>query len=379
MLTVEAMADKDTMVTLVHGTWATHAAWTQEESELWRALKSKGYRVERVSWSGWNRYTARARGSAVLGKHLDDHQDVHHVVIAHSHGGNVAVRALDGDVRAIKGVICLNTPFFSVLSRDAGIFENIAMWAAIAASLIPLGLGIRDGFSWWFVPMYLGIAVAAGILSAVLSAISQRLRNRGQKYRGEPIRRTPFYCLGTPDDEAFGILAFLTATQSFLYLTICRQAVASRVTGVVVGGLLLFEFLPFLYLPWDLWSGGGMTTRALITALTASANPDSGWSPLLVLAQAGGLYLVSLVYYMALYTLAVLVALMGLSVVVTLSQGFFAPLSGLFARFEVTLTPLQSTGARFDELEGDATPLRHSSLYNDQATIDKILRWIESL
>lgn len=367
------------MVTLVHGTWARHAAWTQEDSRLWRALINKGYTVERVSWSGWNRYTARARGSVALGDHLDRHPDVHHVVIAHSHGGNVAVRALDGDVRAIKGVICFNTPFFTMLSRDAGIFENIVMWAAVAASLIPLGLGIRDGFGWWMVPLYLGIVVAAGMLSAVLSATGQRLRDRGRKYRGEPIRRTPFYCLGTPDDEAFGVLSFLTATQSFLYLTICRQAVASRVTGVIVGGLVLFEFLPILYLPWDVWSGGGMTTRPLIAALTAGANPDSGWSPLLVLIQGVALYGVSVVYYMALYILIVLVALIGLSVVVTLSQGFFAPLSGLFARFEVTLTPLQSAGARFDEFEGDATPLRHSSLYNDQATIDKILRWIDSL
>ncbi len=347
------MADKETMVTLVHGTWATHAAWTQEDSRLWRALKSKGYRVERVSWSGWNRYTARARGSVALGDHLDRHQDFDHVVVAHSHGGNVAVRALDGDVRAIKGVICLNTPFFNVLRRDAGIFEHIEMWAAVAASVVPLGLGIRDGFSWSLAAMYLGIALATAILLVPLSSISQRLRDRGQKYRGEPIRRTPFYCLGTPDDEAFGILSFLTATQSFLYLTICRQAVASRVTGVIVVVLLLFEFLPILYVPWDLWSGSGMTTRALFAALTASANPDSGWSPLLVLVQGGTLGLVSLVYYLALYTLAVLAALMGLSVVVTLSQGFFAPLSGLFARFEVTLTPLQSAVTRFDEFEAD--------------------------
>ncbi|MFH2091497.1 MAG: hypothetical protein ABIJ31_03965, partial [Pseudomonadota bacterium] len=67
--------------------------------------------------------------------HQDDEDKV--CVIAHSHGGNLAVRALDGNDNLVKGLVCLNTPFFNILGRDPEIFRSVIMYLMLAASMIP--------------------------------------------------------------------------------------------------------------------------------------------------------------------------------------------------------------------------------------------------
>lgn len=57
------------LITLIHGTWARDAPWTQPTSELATALgKSLGdVRFERFSWSGANSHRARCRAAADTG------------------------------------------------------------------------------------------------------------------------------------------------------------------------------------------------------------------------------------------------------------------------------------------------------------------------
>src|SRR5215472_14725934 len=92
------------VITLLHGTWAHGAAWTKDGSPL-RALVGKEMQelgatigFERLDWSGNNRHEDRRADAVKIRRELRElvrkHEKARHFVIAHSHGGNVALRAI---------------------------------------------------------------------------------------------------------------------------------------------------------------------------------------------------------------------------------------------------------------------------------------------
>ncbi len=119
-----------TVVTLVHGTFAnTESEWIQESGALCTALRGAldGVVVaRRFEWTGRNRNADRRHAAADLARTLDEglgaHPDARHFIIAHSHGGNVALGALRDPVRqrSMSGLVCLGTPFVRVSERNTG-------------------------------------------------------------------------------------------------------------------------------------------------------------------------------------------------------------------------------------------------------------------
>lgn len=101
---------------LVHGTWAQNALWTSVESELCRELRDEfpGTLIRRFSWSGRNSIRSRARAASELRNFIKESVAIYpaakHFLIAHSHGGNVALSAIAGASDAVDGLICLATP-----------------------------------------------------------------------------------------------------------------------------------------------------------------------------------------------------------------------------------------------------------------------------
>jgi Alpha/beta hydrolase family len=117
------------VVTLVHGTWAPEAAWTKTTSPLVEALSRSlgdGVQVEPFQWSGSNSHYARSRAATALRQHIQKCSEryfgANQFVIAHSHGGNVALYALrDPEVqRQVRGTVCLSTPFIYCRRRELG-------------------------------------------------------------------------------------------------------------------------------------------------------------------------------------------------------------------------------------------------------------------
>ena len=102
-------------VTLIHGTGARGAPWTQRGSPLWRDLQTRfgAAVIDRFDWSGDNNSFARLGAGAELAKHLENlkqrHASARHYLVAHSHGGNVALYAAART--KVDGIVCLATPF----------------------------------------------------------------------------------------------------------------------------------------------------------------------------------------------------------------------------------------------------------------------------
>jgi hypothetical protein len=117
----------DVVVTLVHGTWAYGAAWTQPDSAFCQQLREElqgcgaaSVTFSRFDWSGGNTHFDRRLASVRLRKHLlgllRTEPDARHYVVAHSHGGNVTLRAVRSSpalCRKISGIAAIATPFLT--------------------------------------------------------------------------------------------------------------------------------------------------------------------------------------------------------------------------------------------------------------------------
>src|SRR5262249_19806237 len=88
----------DYVIHMVHGTFASRAKWITDDSCFSKHLKaSLGglVKIEPFRWTGGNSVGARWRGAEDLKFKLQDClatiPHAHHVVVAHSHGANVAL------------------------------------------------------------------------------------------------------------------------------------------------------------------------------------------------------------------------------------------------------------------------------------------------
>lgn len=123
------MQNASVIVILVHGTFAQGAEWTRR-GRLVAALKAlPGVLVDYCDWSGTNTLSGRAQGAQRVAEKvastLELYPNARIVLIAHSHGGNVCLSAVDSlcsqaETSRLAAVVCLATPFVHVTVRDLG-------------------------------------------------------------------------------------------------------------------------------------------------------------------------------------------------------------------------------------------------------------------
>jgi pimeloyl-ACP methyl ester carboxylesterase len=123
--------EPDAIIILVHGTFSPDANWTQPTFPLVRAIESRfqGARVQfyRFDWWGlmggslnnthFQRYAASIKLSELVTHLRSSHPTAHLFVVAHSHGGNVALYAARR-APGIEGIVTMGTPFIEIEPRD---------------------------------------------------------------------------------------------------------------------------------------------------------------------------------------------------------------------------------------------------------------------
>jgi len=134
------------VITSVHGTWPRANRLADPGSLLRRVLRSRfsstNVTFRDFSWSGTNTHETRTEAGARLAQFLRDghaqHPDARHYVIAHSHGGNVALYAMrDPAAREIvSGIVTLATPFIHARRRDPGRYADVIAWLMLAAAAL---------------------------------------------------------------------------------------------------------------------------------------------------------------------------------------------------------------------------------------------------
>lgn len=176
-------------VTLVHGTGARKAPWTRSDSALSCAIRHKSLGkivLTRFLWSGSNSHTARLRAGQELAEHLQEviaeNPTAKHHVVAHSHGGNVAMYALRDAYlkKRIASLICLATPFIELKRRTLNTTVDMLrefpnpLFACIFSAFVSFAFG-TVGQSILVLPVIFVIAIAFLFSRKTFTFLSDRL------------------------------------------------------------------------------------------------------------------------------------------------------------------------------------------------------------
>jgi hypothetical protein len=228
------------VVVPIHGTSLVpfqrpKAAWMDLRSRFRTTLDLLGdVTVRPFRWSGRNSVRARAHAADQLRQRLqslvDEFPEARLAIVAHSHGGNVALHALRDEALAGKiwGVACLGTPFLNVQERTlsrhpfsqlrfgalATVFLSIWYWL-LPMSKHAAGQAVVSSPLWSDV-LFLGV----GLLTWVLAVVPVGIAWSVSKQLAEQVRvasqlpsRIPFrlLILCAEGDEASGLLGFTQA------------------------------------------------------------------------------------------------------------------------------------------------------------------------
>lgn len=125
MCGIEALSEENNLVIFIHGTFAPGAIWTRQNSPLFLEIQQSipNSLVFPFGWSGKNNHKERLSASRELQvyiRHLNKLKpDAQIYLVAHSHGGNVALQALrDFKLQQlVKGLVCLATPYITISPR----------------------------------------------------------------------------------------------------------------------------------------------------------------------------------------------------------------------------------------------------------------------
>lgn len=116
---------KKIILTMIHGTWAggSPSIMSKLSEHVCSHFDMEDVIIREFRWSGLNRFSARERAVIELRNQISqvssEFPSAAHYLIAHSHGGNIAMLALKEEAvsKCISGVVCLATPFLHISKR----------------------------------------------------------------------------------------------------------------------------------------------------------------------------------------------------------------------------------------------------------------------
>jgi pimeloyl-ACP methyl ester carboxylesterase len=278
-------------VTLVHGTFAKCAAWTQEGAPLCVELQERfgdSIVVDRFCWSGDNTVFARLIAGAELAKHMDRvkerYPSAKHYIIAHSHGGNVALYAAERAAQ-VDGVISLATPFFHASPRDDALMGTAAIRRGMAGATSFIVFLAATPMSWktWLI-ITVFYSVVCALLGAVVSGLMGmffRTSERLARFVTAKVPRKTLFCAfrGTGDEASLG----LSAGQLFAW------ASTKLYSNMVRTPELNFFTHPLRHVPLPsvYWLLPAFAIGAVFTGLLWGPDESSSAALLLHLGQVG--------------------------------------------------------------------------------------------
>jgi hypothetical protein len=252
-------ADVDLFITLVHGTWPRNvwrdvfltpfygkwptrsfprSLWFADGSEfrnrLCAGLSKRGLsaRISPFLWSGANSVRERDKAAQELAEHIRakqfDHPGSIQVVIAHSHGGNVALRALDQS--GVTGdeifITTIATPFVEILPTKLSPAETrrIDVMVSLTTSVLIPQYATEIKYTYFPTLNQNVLLFIVALVCGLPFMLFFRLRARNTRTVDElvgltslspSVRKHPLLVLRAVDDEAALTLAAATIGNRF--------------------------------------------------------------------------------------------------------------------------------------------------------------------
>lgn len=354
----------DVVISLIHGTWARSAAWTLPSSLLSLALRnkldSKKVLFFRFGWSGKNSIKSRASAGVVLNHNLKEifarYPHAKHFIIAHSHGGSVALNCLDHEIAdAVDGIICLGTPVFVTKPRIYTKMSQLIMRSIpVIMFLWLLGIVIETAhISHWLVklPLMLVACFFAIKMTDRLTIWSNTL-SVPHDFLFLPMSKVIFI-------RASGDEASMALSASYFFSWIITKIASAEVIKSLDHILI----------------------RVIVKTFPGGRFFDS--KPLTRLVNI----------FWAIVALATFVLILPLAILeFALSLLLMVPMLAILPMLAITIGPEMAIGCFFHDISTEPTPpghwllsqfssrgmggLEHSLLYNDPRVIEAICSWL---
>jgi hypothetical protein len=256
--------DPRTFVTLINGTFARDAVWVDRDGALAEYLRSHltaSTLVEPLRWEGGNSPAARHEGAAQLSAHLawvaEHYPKAQHFLIAHSHGGNVALQALRMASVSVRGLICLNTPFLHCKRRSFTFLQLLGFYSfmpVVPAFLIMLYMYLAEYrplypdryvwpllraavWGWLWVPIGFLLVKPYERMVSALAQYFQAVHSRAERVFVPDVAPTvPLLTLTVPGDEAYWWLRLIDALSLVIRIPL-YLAIASFLIALIANNL----------------------------------------------------------------------------------------------------------------------------------------------
>lgn len=374
------------IVTLVHGTFARDAKWTQHGSPLRLHLKkSLPGTVEfppPLEWSAKNRNRDRKAAAHRLANQIirqqpPDGTQALQFVVGHSHGGNVALYALDRPAveEAIDGVVCFNTPFIAALRRNTKQLLRVVSFFAVIAVVAAF---ITVGYELWnardnLILLLVGLPLASAGVVVLLYAVGFLVIGADywlQAKREETIidislpevKRVPVLCLWGAGDEVQGFLGLLETLANVPFLM-----------------LHIFSVAALFLTTWVLHFTGTLDRLITLPVGTGVSFGNPAIESVQRGLETGFQHAVSAAFYVALVVLGLVAAalLMNLFLrLVPIGLPAVSFISSLFVRVRFTVAPVTVRTTEFHDAALPFSVLQHSSAYSDPTMLETMSRWM---
>jgi pimeloyl-ACP methyl ester carboxylesterase len=341
---------------LLHGTWATGAAWTKPDSLLVKALKKEFGDPVPMEWKGRNRDNDRRSAAEQVIAALE-YKAGRHVLIAHSHGGNVALYAA-ADHRLhgkIAGIICLNTPFISIIRRDYTTrLALLAVLAALAPVMWAAGVlqnrveGIMEGVVVFGSVVFLVLALVSAI--PLLRWFHEKGLSVWNRLAPTNVQDVPVLCISSGDDEAEYSLSML-------------EHVANLPTVLQH---------PFIMM--------GLFFVCIAMQMAGSLSEPSlpGVSPGILY----GTFVYVLGVFLFLQLIAIVFSFVAGRIALGLGFSYWPLLYNFFVRVSVTPVPLYYRVVDFVDFvipaAEELSMLAHSRVYQDERVVQQVVLWVKN-
>jgi pimeloyl-ACP methyl ester carboxylesterase len=340
-----------TLFVLVHGTWARGASWTKEKGRLPQALLQEwpDAGIFAFGWQGFNRLTARLRASEQLATAIRSLRTSYPlsrvVVIAHSHGGNIAAWATTA-TPDVDTVVYLNTPFLRVVRA------HLPALATICAFGVPAPFNRID-------PIRFLLQVVLGLMVMVVGV--------------------PLLLLG----QSLGPIANLTSFTIVVALSYLMLRGSFHLTGRIRTAqsdlVRLTEANRLVRRELVVGATGDEALTGLTTANAAIAVLGSFTRRPLRSLTAATQYLADDVGPFALlFAVFLLIVMVPFGVMIGVAMIAYGPVQGLMAA-EVTLATTAAPNGVTEVLSVDVQTsrgLKHSLVYDEPKILEKVVRWL---
>lgn len=373
------------------GTWAGKAKWTKAGSHLRRALETAGCRVEAFEWSHSNCHRARTRAAIRLADELEtrikEYPGAQQWIVAHSHGGNIALHA----VRRLReschdasqvSTVTLATPFIHARQRVVKGWPLFLLALFSFPTIVWAGTTLAGGPSWRDWTLYACALVVVGdvLLCAVGAGMHWGFLRHG--YLGwlrrrvaenpvgwwadaiEAVRRGKFF---RPSYRSQLIASVHSPKVEPEDVFVIRAAGDEASTGLAVGQFLgwISALFNLLLTNLGLWAGIILVTQVSILFGTMIHRVDLGFSALNHVFATPGLAAAAALSVML--AAAVFFGLDGpfLSIVAFCSTEAAPP-------GQATILQLEP----FAGVENRGLALAHCRLYRNESVISKIVELI---